>query len=403
MQKMTFQGIGARRVLVRADFNVPIEDGTVTDETRIFKVLPTLSALTVGMGRANTRAVHQVVLMSHLGRPKGEGYEEAYSLAPVARVLAHLLGKPVNLVPCREDGSLDLSLESVNRALETADIVLLENLRFDPGEKAGDPEFAQKLAALGGLYVNEAFAVSHRGDASVAVLPTLLPHYAGFLMEQEVQTLTDMLEKPARPFVGILGGSKVSDKIKVIDALLDKCDTLLIGGAMCFTFLAAQGLEVGASLCERDWIERAAQTLAAAQQAGKRLLLPVDVVCASGLEDEAGAHVVAVTDIPADQMGLDIGPATAELYARQIAAAGTVFWNGPMGVFERAAFAAGTKAVAEAVAGNHSGYTVIGGGDSVAAVNKFNLSDEIDFISTGGGASLQLIEGTPLPGVEALA
>ncbi|MDR1016616.1 MAG: phosphoglycerate kinase [Coriobacteriales bacterium] len=395
MNNLTSPLLRGRRVLVRADFNVPLDGSTVADDTRIRKVLPTIQALQGG-------GAHQVVLLSHLGRPKGQGFEADYSLAPVARVLGRLLGSEVPLLPCRADGGLELDPALVDQALASSGVVMLENLRFDAREKADDLAFARALAALGDVYVNDAFAVSHRAHASVDLLPRLLPSFAGLLLEQEVSTLTKLLTGPARPYVAILGGAKVSDKIKVIDAMLERCDCLLIGGAMCFTFLAAQGYAVGASLCEDDWIPRAQDTLDKAAAAGKSLLLPSDVICAGGIEDGAGAQVYDISAIPGGQMGLDIGPATAERYARQIAAADTIFWNGPMGVFEKPAFAAGTKAVAEAVAANVSGYSVIGGGDSVAAVDQFGLAERIDFISTGGGASMEFLQGSKLPGIVAL-
>ena len=281
-------------------------------------------------------------------------------------------------------------------------MLLLENLRFDKREKKNDPDFCRALAALGEVYVNDAFGTAHRAHASTAGVAELLPAYAGYLMLNEVGTLTGMLEDPKRPFLAILGGSKVSDKIKVIDALIEKCDVLVIGGGMCFTFLLAQGKQVGTSLKEEDWVERAAETLARAEAAGCRILLPTDVVVADAFAEDARTQTVSVDAIPADMMGLDIGPETATAYGEAIAQAKTVFWNGPMGVFEMKAFEAGTKAVAEAVAANAEADTIIGGGDSVAAVNKFGLADQMTFISTGGGASMELVQGEALPGVEAL-
>ena len=267
------------------------------------------------------------------------------------------------------------------------EVLVLENLRFDKREKKNDPEFCQELAKLGEAYVNDAFGTAHRAHASTAGVAALLPAYAGYLMQREVgQRSRACWMSPQRPFVAILGGSKVSDKIKVIDALMDKCDTLIIGGGMCFTFLLAQGKQVGTSLKEEDWVERAAAMLRKAEERGVKLLLPVDVVCADKFAEDANTKTVSVDDVPADMMGLDVGPETAKLYAQAISQAATVFWNGPMGVFEMEAFAAGTKAVAEAVAENQQGDTIIGGGDSVAAVNKFDLADRMTFISTGGGA-----------------
>lgn len=379
-----------KRVLVRVDFNVPVKDGEVTDDTRIRAALPTITKLVQDKAR--------VILMSHLGRPKGEGFEEAYTLAPAAERLGELLGKPVAFAAdtVGEDARAKVG------ALADGDVVVLENLRFDKREKKNDPAFCEELASLGEAYVNDAFGTAHRAHASTAGVAALLPAYAGYLMQREVSTLTGMLDAPKRPFVAILGGSKVSDKIKVIDALMDKADTLIIGGGMCFTFLLAQGKSVGTSLKEEDWVERAGQMIEHARERGVNLLLPVDVVAADRFAEDAATKTVGVDAIPEDMMGLDIGPETARLYAEAIADAQSVFWNGPMGVFEMDAFAAGTKAVAEAVAANEQADTIIGGGDSVAAVNKFDLADKMTFISTGGGASMELVQGEALPGVEAL-
>ena len=379
-----------KRVLVRVDFNVPVSDGVCTDDTRIRAALPTINKLVEGGAR--------VILMSHLGRPSGEGFEEKFTLRPAALRLAELLGKPVAFA----SDTIGEDAHAKVAALQDGQVLVLENLRFDKREKKNDPAFCEELASLGDAYVNDAFGTAHRAHASTAGVAALLPAYAGYLMQREVGTLSGMLDKPRRPFVAILGGSKVSDKIKVIDALLENCATLIIGGGMCFTFLLAQGKQVGTSLKEEDWVERAAAMLKKAEERGVKLLLPVDVVCADKFAEDARTETVSVDAIPANMMGLDIGPETSKLYADAIAEGATVFWNGPMGVFEMDAFAAGTKAVALAVAENQQADTIIGGGDSVAAVNKFDLADRMTFISTGGGASMELVQGEALPGVEAL-
>ena len=287
--------------------------------------------------------------------------------------------------------------------MEDGDVAVLENVRFDAREKKNDDAFARELADLADAYVNDAFGTAHRAHASTAGVAELLPSYAGYLMQREVGTLTSMLDDPKRPFVAVLGGSKVSDKIKVIDALLDKADVLIIGGAMCFTFLMAEGCGVGKSLVEPDWVERAHDMMAKAKRNGVRLLLPVDVIVADSMAEDAQTFAVSVKEIPEGSMGLDIGPETAEIYADAIKKAASIFWNGPMGVFEMKSFEAGTRKVAEAIAANREADTIIGGGDSVAAVNQFGVADQMTFISTGGGASMELVQGEALPGVEALA
>ncbi|HYQ85075.1 MAG TPA: phosphoglycerate kinase [Rubrobacter sp.] len=377
--------VGGKRVLVRVDFNVPVKDGEVTDDTRIRKALPTIRYLLEERARP--------VLISHLGRPKGEP-DQKYAMDPVATRLQELLGEPVE--------KLDAAVgPEVVEALDDWDgrgVVLLENSRFYPGETSNDPGFADQLAALAEVYVDDAFGAAHRAHATTVGVPDRLPAAAGFLMEEEIDYLDKVLEDPERPFVAILGGAKVSDKLGVIESLLGTADTLLIGGAMGFTFFRALGYEVGNSLVEDDYLEEAKRLM---EEAADRLVLPVDVVVADAMEEDAESETVSVDGIPAGKMGLDIGPETVSLFEGHISGASTIFWNGPMGVFEIDAFAKGTEGVARAVA--ESGATsVVGGGDSVAAVNKLGLEDQMSHISTGGGASLEYVEGKELPGMAVL-
>ena len=390
MQRIDNEKVQGKRVLVRVDFNVPLAEGTVCDDTRIRAALPTIDYLRDKGAR--------IIVMSHLGRPEGVGYEEKYSLAPVARVLSRILGTEIKLAPYDKHDEAKMLAD----ALKEGEMLLLENLRFDAREKKNDSGFASELAELADIYVNDAFGAAHRAHASVEAITHLLPSYAGFLLDSEMATLTAMLNDPKRPFLAILGGAKVSDKIKVIDALLDRVDTLIIGGGMCFTFLKAQGFEIGTSLCQDEWIEESLQLIQKAQDQGVQLLLPVDIVAAGSLAEDAQAHVLSVDEMDSALMGLDIGPASCELFARAIAVAKTIFWNGPMGVFEVKPFETGTLTIAKAVAGQQSATSIVGGGDSVAAIKAFGVEDAIDFISTGGGASMQLLEGASLPGVEAL-
>jgi phosphoglycerate kinase len=387
------EGVSGRRVLVRADLNVPLrhteESVTVTDDGRIRAVLPTIRAL--------AEAGAHVVVCSHLGRPKGAP-DPKYSLAPVAARFSELLGAPVAFAT----DTVGESADTVTASLAAGEVALLENLRFNAGETSKDDaqrgEFAAKLARYGEAYVDDAFGAVHRKHASVYDVPALLPHFAGGLVVRELDTLSTLTSDPKRPYVVVLGGAKVSDKLGVINNLLPKVDALLIGGGMCFTLLAAQGHGVGDSLLEADQIDTCKQLLA---EAGAKIVLPTDVVVAGELSATAATRVVGVDAIGAGDKGLDIGPETARAFAAKLADAATVFWNGPMGVFEYEPFAAGTKAVAEAVAG--AGFSVVGGGDSAAAVRALGV-DEASFshISTGGGASLEYLEGKTLPGVAAL-
>ena len=379
--------VEGKRVLVRVDFNVPLADGEVEDEARIRAALPTIELL-----RERGAAL---VLVSHLGRPKGA--DPALSMAPVAARLGELLGSPVALAPA----VVGSEVESLARRLEPGDVLMLENCRFEPGETSNDPELARRLAGLADLYVNDAFGAAHRAHATTEGVAHLLPAYAGLLLEREVRELTAVRDDPARPLCVVLGGAKVSDKIGVMERFLETADEILIGGAMCFSFFSAQGIATGDSLVEEEGVELAGRVLERAQGSSCEFSLPVDLVLGRELSADTERRQLDGVAVPDGWMGLDIGPRTAREYAEAIAGAGTVFWNGPMGVFELEPFAAGTRAVAEAVAAA-DGTTVVGGGDSAAALASFGLADRIDWVSTGGGASLELMEGRELPGVEAL-
>jgi phosphoglycerate kinase len=369
--------VEGKRVLLRVDFNVPLEDGRITDDARIRAALPTIEALRERGAR--------LLLAAHLGRPKDR--EPELSLRPAAERLSELLdGAAVELA-----GSLD--------EVPDGDIVMLENVRYEKGETKNDPELAKRYAALADVYVNDAFGAAHRAHASTEGVARLLPSAAGLLLQREVETLTGILADPKRPLVAIVGGAKVTDKIGVLEAFLDRADTILIGGAMCFPFFSAQGHDVGDSLCEEEGIDPARRILDAG---GDKLTLPTDLVAGRAFEADTEKRAIDGVDVPDGWMGLDVGAGTASAYAGVVRDAGTVFWNGPMGAFELEPFAAGTRAVAEAVA-EAPGTTVVGGGDSAAALAKFGLADRVDHLSTGGGASLELIEGKALPGVEVLS
>jgi phosphoglycerate kinase len=388
MNKRTIReaDVGGKRVLVRVDFNVPLEGDRIVDDTRISAALPTIRDL-LDRGAA-------VILMSHLGRPKGR-VQDDLRLAPVAERLGELIGFEVKAV----DEVVGPKVERAAADLKPGEILLLENLRFEPGEEENDPELAARLAALADLYVNDAFGAAHRAHASTEAVAHLLPAYAGLLMERELEALGRLLASPERPFVAILGGAKVSDKLAVIGNLIERVDALLVGGGMANTFLLAQGHEVGRSLAEPDQVEQARSLLARAAGRGIALAVPTDVVVAPDLE--SGGRTVPVDRISGEDSVYDIGPATRADFAGRISTAKSLFWNGPMGVFERPAFATGTEAVARAAAAC-PGLTVVGGGDSIAALEQFGLTDRIDHVSTGGGASLELLEGRELPGVAAI-
>ena len=376
-----------KRVLVRVDFNVPLADGAVADDTRIRAALPTIELL-LERGAA-------VIGVSHLGRPKDR--EPELSMIPVADRLAELLDREVRLAPA----VVGPEVEELAGAIEPGEVLLLENSRFEPGETGDDPELAAALARLADLYVNDAFGAAHRAHATTDGVARILPGYAGLLLEREVRELTAVRDDPRRPLCVVLGGAKVADKVGVIDAFLDRADSILIGGAMCFSFYRALGTPTGDSLVEDEGVDLAAKVLGKARDSDCELELPVDLVIGDRFKADADRRVVDGTEVPDGWMGLDIGPRTAAAYAERIAAAGTVFWNGPMGAFELEPFAAGTRAVAEAVA-ESAAFAVVGGGDSAAAMEQFGLADRVDWLSTGGGASLELMEGKELPGVEVL-
>ena len=392
MNKKTIKDIDVKdkKVLVRCDFNVPLdsETGTITDNRRIRGALPTIKYLLDNNAK--------VILCSHLGRPKGE-FNNKYSLKPVAEELSKLLGKPVTLAK----DVIGEDAEKLTSNIKSGEVVLLENVRFHSEEEKNDMEFAKKLASFAEIYVNDAFGTAHIAHASTEGASHYLPAVSGFLIEKELEFLGGALENPARPFVAILGGAKVSDKIGVIENLLDKVDTLVIGGGMAYTFYKAQGLNIGTSICEEDKIDLAKTILEKAETKGVKIVLPVDNHVAAEYSNDAEDKIVDKTEIPENYMGLDIGPKTIELFKDVVKNAKTVLWNGPLGVCEFDKYEVGTKAVAEILA-NSDAITVIGGGDSAAAIEKLGLADKMTHISTGGGASLEFLEGKVLPGIECL-
>ncbi|SEP92835.1 phosphoglycerate kinase [Virgibacillus subterraneus] len=390
MNKKTLHDLDVegKRVFCRVDFNVPMKNGEVTDDTRIKAALPTINYL------SEKGAI--VILASHLGRPKGEIKEEL-RLDPVAERLSELIGKDV----VKTDSVYGKEVHEAISQISDGDILLIENVRFEAGEEKNEQDLAQAFAEMADLYVNDAFGAAHRAHASTTGVAEKLPAAAGFLMEKEIDVLGKALENPERPFTAIIGGAKVKDKINVIDHLLDKVDNLIIGGGLAYTFIKAQGHEIGKSLLEEDKIDLAKEFMQKAEDKGVNFILPKDAVVADDFSETANTKVVNIDEIPADWEALDIGPKTREIYEQIVADSKLVIWNGPMGVFEYNAFAGGTKAVAEALA-NTEGYTVIGGGDSAAAVEKFGFAEDMDHVSTGGGASLEFMEGKVLPGVQAL-
>ncbi len=392
MPKLTVDqlDLAGKRVFLRVDLNVPLEAGRVAEDTRIRAVLPTIEHC--------LKAGASVILASHLGRPKGTA-DPRYSLKPVAVRLEELLGRPVPLLP----DCVGPEVEAAAAALKPGETVLLENLRFHPGEEANDPEFARRLAALADVYVNDAFAAAHRAHASTEGITRFLqPAAAGLLMARELEALGRIFERPERPVAAVLGGAKVSDKLALVEHLLARVDTLLIGGGMAFTFLAALGYGVGRSLLEAERLEAARAILGRARSLGVRMRLPVDVVAASAPDSAEGIRTVGVREIPDDLMGLDVGPLTVAQFGAALQGAKTVVWNGPMGVFEKPAFVAGTLGLARVVAGCGA-FSVIGGGDTIAAIRQAGVTDRIGYISTGGGAFLEFLEGRTLPGVAALS
>lgn len=378
-----------KKALIRVDFNVPIKDGVVTDDTRIRAALPTLKYL-LDNGSS-------LVVMSHRGRPKGKKNPEFSMAPPIAKRFGELLGKDVQLA----NDVIGDEVANQVASMKAGDVLLLENVRFYSEEEENDPDFAKNLASLGDVYVNDAFGTAHRAHASTEGVSHYLPSYAGFLIEKEVKFMAPLLSAPEKPFVAIIGGSKVSSKISVLESLVRTCDTIVIGGGMAYTFLAVQGHTIGKSLVEDEYKDVASSFLAKAKEKGVQVILPVDHLCGAQFKEDTEAISVDATDIPENLIGMDIGPKTISMIVDVVTKAKSVVWNGPMGVFEFDAFAEGTLTVAKALAESEA-TSVVGGGDSVAAINKFNLADKISHVSTGGGASLEFLEGKVLPGIKAL-
>ena len=383
--------VKGKRVLVRVDFNVPLDNGRVADDSRIRAALPTINYLRHQQAR--------IILCSHLGRPKGQ-FDPAFSLKPVGERLSELLNTKVKVM----DKTVNDDVKKVAQNLRAGEIMLLENLRFNKGEAENDPEFARELAELGEVYVDDAFGAAHRSHASTVGVASYLPGASGLLLEKEVSVLKKLIEAPNRPFMACLGGNKISDKIGVINQLLDVVDGIIAGGGMCFTFLKAKGYEIGNSIVEEDQVGLASEIIKKAEENEVALYLPIDLVAAPEISKSANYKVVSAKKVPEGWLGLDIGPASIEIYNQALESAKTIFWNGPMGVFEIPQFSRGTKAVANAIteATRHGSLSIVGGGDSLAALKMFGLVDRVSFASTGGGASLKILEGTALPGVEVL-
>lgn len=382
--------VSGKKVLVRCDFNVPLKDGTITNDKRIVAALPTIQYLVKNNA--------QVLLCSHLGRPKGE-YKPEFSLAPVAARLSELLGKEVKLA--KDENVVGTEAKALSAAMQNGDVILLENVRFRKEETKNEENFSKDLASLAEIYVNDAFGTAHRAHCSTTGVASYLPAVCGYLIQKEISVMGEALNSPKRPLVAILGGAKVSDKIGVINNLLEKVDTLIVGGGMAYTFFKAKGYEVGTSICEDDKVDLAKEMLAKAEAKGIRFLLPIDNKIGDKFDENCQSQIVDSDKIPSGWMGMDIGPKTIALFCDAVKDAGTVIWNGPMGVFEFAQFAEGTLEVAKAIAASNA-ISIIGGGDSVAAVTKLGFADKMSHISTGGGASLEFLEGLELPGIAAL-